>query len=110
MANFPVPVGEVVELPFTAFEEDGVTPLAGLVDGDWTKKLLLGPVASANPVTVTETSIAGTYVVSFEVDDEGTWYVEVAAPNEAIYGGYVQAGFVEFITSPTVVARTTECP
>jgi hypothetical protein len=113
MANFPVPVGDPVALPFSAFEEDGVTPLAGLVDGDWTKKLVRGLAAMPNTVTVTESAEAGTYVVEFTPDADGTWYVEVSAPGhaeEAIWGGYVQAGFTAVTTCPEVVARTVECP
>jgi len=113
MANFPVPVGDPVALPFSVFEEDGVTPLVGLVDGDWTKKLVRGLAVQANAITVTESAVPGTYTIEFIPDQPGTWYVEVSAPGyaeDAIWGGYVQAGVTTTLTMPAVIARTVECP
>ena len=113
MANFPVAVGDTVSLAFTVFDVDGITPLAGLVDGDFAKLLLLSNTVQANPVTVTEcTGAPGTYSVSFTVDQPGTWYVELRADtmDEHVFGGYVQAGVDATVAYPAVVGRATLCP
>ena len=113
MANFPVAVGDTVSLAFTVFDVDGITPLAGLVDGDFTKLLVLGNVVQPNAVTVTETpGAAGTYTVSFTVDQPGAWYVELRADtfDEHVFGGYVQAGVLASVAYPAVVGRATLCP
>jgi len=110
MANFPVAVGDTVTLPFSVFDIDGITPLTGLVDGDFTKLLVHENTVSANTVTVAEVSgAAGTYTVSFTADQNGAWYVQLATPDEQVFGGYVQAGVNASLAYPAVVGRATMC-
>lgn len=113
MANFPVPVGDTVALSFTVFDVDGITPLAGLVDGDFTKLLLLNNAVQANAIAVAECPGApGTYTVTFIPDQPGTWYVELRADtfDEHVFGGYVQAGVDATFAYPVVTGRATLCP
>lgn len=85
-------IGDAVQLQFTVFDIDGVTPLTGLVNSDFTKSLFVDSASSAQPVSVAELS-GGTYVATFSPDANGLWYVEAfAVPSEEAFGCYVQVG------------------
>lgn len=106
--SIPIEVGGTVQVPFSVFEEDGVTPLVGLTDGDFQKLLLLGGVEKANPVTVTEVPTEpGAYWAEFVPDEKGTWWLRLTlAAEEQVLGCYVTAG--QFF--PAVTAKSTLCP
>jgi len=70
-------VGETVRLHFVLLEEDGVTPLSGLDDSDFTKELIRDTVESAVVGTVAEVATTGRYHLDFVPDAEGSWYVDV---------------------------------
>jgi hypothetical protein len=86
-------VGELVQIQFFVFDVDGITPLTGLVDGDFTKTLLLDDATSAVTVTVTEVGATGRYVVDFTPTAAGLWYVDVVLPDtEAVWACNVEVG------------------
>lgn len=85
-------VGELVQIQFPAFDIDGITPLTGLVDGDFTKLLLVDSSVSAQSVTVAEVGATGRYVISFTPDADGLWYAEVTTPVEDIFADQVEVG------------------
>lgn len=79
-------VGELLRIHFPVFEEDGLTPSSGLVDGDFTKQLVRDTVASALPVTITEVGATGRYFAAFTPDQAGRWYLDVETPFEDVFG------------------------
>lgn len=82
-----------MQVQFFVFDFDGITPLTGLVDGDFTKTLLLDDASSALPVTVTEVGATGRYVVEFTPDTAGLWYVDLLLDEtEAAWACYVEVG------------------
>jgi hypothetical protein len=85
-------VGELVQVQFPAFDIDGITPLVGLVDGDFTKLLLVDNAISAQTVTVTEVGSTGRYVITFTPNANGLWYAEVTTPVEDIFADQVEVG------------------
>jgi len=85
-------VGELVQIQFPAFDIDGITPLTGLVDGDFTKLLLVDNAVSGVTVTVTEVGSTGRYVISFTPNANGLWYAEVQTPVEDIFADQVEVG------------------
>lgn len=85
-------VGELVQIQFPAFDIDGITPLTGLVDGDFTKLLLVDNAVSAQAVTVTEVGATGRYVIAFTPNVNGLWYAEVTTPVEDIFADQVEVG------------------
>jgi hypothetical protein len=85
-------VGELVQIQFPAFDVDGLTPLTGLVDSDFSKLLLRDNTVSAVTVTVTEVGSTGRYVISFTPDANGLWYAEVQTPAEDIFADQVEVG------------------
>jgi len=85
-----------VKIPFPVFDVDGVTPLSGLVDGDFTNKTLIKDDAvQALTVTVTEVGSTGKYYAEFTPDDRGFWYVEVTTPGDEVYGHHVDVGIFD---------------
>jgi hypothetical protein len=70
-------VGELVELVWTLVDLDGVTTVWDAVDADFAKVLLIGSVASAQPMTVTETDEPGVYATEFTPDAPGRWLARV---------------------------------
>ena len=85
-------VGETVQIQFPAFDVDGLTPMSGLVDGDFGKVLFVDDSASAETVTVTEIASTGYYVVEFVPTGDGLWYVEVQTPVDDVFGDQVHVG------------------
>lgn len=85
-------VGELVQIPFPAFDIDGITPLTGLLNVDFGKLLLRDNTVSAVVATVTEIGATGRYVVAFTPDANGLWYAEVTTPVEDIFADQVEVG------------------
>ena len=85
-------VGELVQIQFPAFDIDGITPLTGLVDSDFSKLLLRDNTVSAVAVTVSEVGATGRYVIRFTPDADGLWYAEVETPVEDIFADQVEVG------------------
>lgn len=85
-------VGELVQIQFPAFDIDGITPLTGLVDGDFSKLLIRDNAVSAVVSTVTEVGSTGRYVISFTPDGNGLWYAEVETPVEDIFADQIEVG------------------
>jgi len=85
-------VSELVELAFLVTDVDGLTPFTGILDASFGKVLLKDSIASALPITVTETTVAGRYVASFTPDAAGRWYIEVLDTFETFYACYVEVG------------------
>lgn len=74
-------VGETVRQHFTLLEEDGITPITGLLDGDFTKTLIRNDAVSTVTPTITEVGVTGIYAFSFVPDLDGVWYSEVYVPS-----------------------------
>jgi len=85
-------VGELVIIQFPVFDVDGITPVSGLVDGDFSKMLLRDNVSSPVPITVSEVGATGRYVLSFTPNLAGLWYAEVETPFEDIFAENVETG------------------
>lgn len=85
-------VGELVQIQFPAFDIDGITPMTGLVDGDFSKLLLVDNTVSAVVMTVSEVGATGRYVMAFTPDADGLWYAEVETPVEDIFADQVEVG------------------
>jgi len=85
-------VGELVQIQFPAFDIDGITPLTGLVDGDFSKLLIVDDSVSAQTATVTEVGSTGRYVISFTPNANGLWYAEVTTPVDDIFADQVEVG------------------
>ena len=85
-------VGELVQIQFPAFDIDGITPLTGLVDGDFNKLLIVDNTVSGVTITVTEVGSTGRYVISFTPNANGLWYAEVETPVEDIFADQVEVG------------------
>lgn len=106
MSVFQTSVGTLVEIPFTVYEEDGITPEVGLVDSDFGKLLALGPEEKPNPIVVVELGAEpGTYVASFTPDEKGTWYLRLTTPDEQVFVSYVEAE----VEVPVVVGKGVLC-
>jgi len=84
--------GELVEIQFPVFDIDGITPLTGYVDGDFSKLLLVDSAVSAVVMTVTEVGSTGRYVMTFTPNADGLWYAEVITPIEDIFADQVEVG------------------
>ena len=85
-------VGELVEIQFPAFDIDGITPLTGLVDGDFAKLLIVDNTVSAQVATVSEVGSTGRYVIAFTPNADGLWYAEVTTPVDDIFADQVEVG------------------
>jgi len=85
-------VGELVQIQFPAFDIDGITPMTGLVDSDFSKLLLRDNTVSAVIITVVEVGSTGRYVMSFTPDVNGLWYSEVETPVEDIFADQTEVG------------------
>lgn len=85
-------IGELVQIQFPAFDIDGITPLIGLLDSDFSKLLIVDNAVSAQVVTVTEVASTGRYVISFTPNVSGLWYAEVETPVEDIFADQVEVG------------------
>lgn len=84
-------VNELVQIQFPVFDVDGITPLTGLVDGDFTKLLRVDDSVSAVSVTVGEIG-GGTYYVEFTPDSAGLWYVQVTTEVNDVWMCHVGVG------------------
>jgi hypothetical protein len=85
-------VGELVQIQFPAFDIDGITPLSGLLDSDFSKLLIVDNIVSAQITTVAEVGSTGRYVLSFTPNANGLWYAEVETPVEDIFADQVEVG------------------
>lgn len=85
-------VGEFVQIQFPAFDIDGITPMTGLADGDFSKLLLLDNTVSAVTITVSEVGSTGRYVMSFTPNGDGLWYAEVTTTVDDIFADQVEVG------------------
>jgi hypothetical protein len=85
-------VNELVQIQFPCFDVDGITPLTGLVDSDFSKLLLVDDVESSVTMTVTEIGSTGRYYMEFTPDTAGLWYSEVETPVEDVFCDQVIAG------------------
>lgn len=85
-------VGELVQIQFPVFDVDGITPVTGLVDGDFGKMLLVGNVVAGPTMTISEVAATGRYVMEFTPNADGLWYAEVETPIEDIFADQVEVG------------------
>ena len=83
--------GAPLQLQFPVFDVDGITPVTGLVDGDFGRYLAVDGTASAVVATVTEITL-GRYYIQFTPNADGLWYVEVTTPEEDVFTFEVQVG------------------
>ena len=80
-------VGDLTRLHFSLFQEDGITPETGKVDGEFDKSFYKENTEVALSSTVTEIGSTGVYFVEFTPDDVGRWYLEViCADFDDVYG------------------------
>jgi hypothetical protein len=101
-------IGELVELVFTVLELDGFTPITGAVDADFDKVLLLGSVAAAQPLTVSETAEPGVYAAEFTPDAPGRWLARVTHTDTGlIYECVVDVGARAFAQCVVAVESGT---
>lgn len=70
-------IGELIETTWTVIDDDGVTPIEGEDAGAFVTTLLVGTVESAQPVTISETDVAGIYAAEFIPDVPGRWLLRV---------------------------------
>ena len=89
---FPVSVGETVQIQFSVFDVDGITPLTGLGDVDFGKQVFLDDATSAEVLAVDEIAATGVYVAEFVPNANGLWYLQVASPIDDVWECYVKAG------------------
>lgn len=85
-------VGDLVQIQFPAFDVDGITPLIGLLDSDFSKLLLVDDSVSAQPITITEIGSTGRYVIKFTPNADGLWYAEIETPVEDVFADQVEVG------------------
>jgi len=85
-------VGELVQIQFPAFDIDGITPLTGLIDANFSKLLLVDNAVSAQSITVSEVGSTGRYVMVFTPDVNGLWYAEVITPVDDAFADQVEVG------------------
>jgi hypothetical protein len=85
-------IGELVQIQFPAFDIDGITPLTGLIDTDFSKLLLIDNAVSGQTVTVAEVGATGRYVLSFTPNADGLWYAEVTTPVDDIFADQIEVG------------------
>lgn len=83
--------GELLQLQFPVFDVDGITPVSGLVDGDFGRYLAVDGSASAVVATISEITL-GRYYIQFTPNADGLWYVEVTTPEEDVFTFEVQVG------------------
>jgi len=83
-------VGGLVRVHFPVFEEDGITPATGLLDGAFTKVLIRDAGVSAVVVTITEVGATGRYFASFTPDAAGRWYLDVLTPFEDVFADEIE--------------------
>ncbi|MHA2429049.1 MAG: hypothetical protein ACXADB_13600 [Candidatus Hermodarchaeia archaeon] len=88
-----VATGELTRLHFTLFQEDGITPESGKVDGDFDKLLILEDSVDVLSSTVTEVGSTGVYFLEFTPNDEGWWYVKVTCDDvETVHSCWLKVG------------------
>lgn len=97
-------INKQVTAPFTVFDLDGITPVAGLVDGDFSKVLRHESTASALPVVISEVG-GGDYVATFTPDALGHWYLRVVDPYDAHRGCSVQVSEDDIGEASTLVRK-----
>lgn len=85
-------VGELVQIQFPVFDIDGITPLSGLDDSDFSKLLLVDDTESAVTMTITEIGTTGRYYMEFTPDVVGLWYSEVETPVEDVFADQTEVG------------------
>lgn len=83
--------GQPVSIPLFVYDVDGLTPVTGLPDSAFTKRLIANGAISAVPVTVAEIGL-GYYTVNFTPDAIGLWDVTVQTPEDELWGTSVQVG------------------
>jgi len=84
--------GELIQIQFPVFDIDGITPITGLVDGDFSKVLIVDDTESAQTMTILEVGSTGRYVMEFTPNVDGLWYAEVATMIEDVFADQVQVG------------------
>jgi hypothetical protein len=91
-------VDTAVSIPFPVFDVDGITPLTGLVNGDFAKTVFRDGTDETGSITVTVSEIGstGTYVAVFIPDARGLWLV-TASYDEAVYGCYIDVGLFDTV-------------
>lgn len=97
---------ELLRIPFLVTDIDGITPLTGLVDGDFSKSLICETAASAQPVTVTEIG-AGYYYVEFTPNQQGLWYLTVTTPVEDIFAEEILVGEYDLLDTTAILRKTS---
>jgi hypothetical protein len=89
-------IGAEVRTPFGVFDLDGVTPLSGLVNADFTNKTVIrdGTDESGSvSLVVTEIGSTGKYYTAFTPNARGLWYIEVTTPLGDVLGSHIDVGF-----------------
>jgi len=93
-------IGAAVNLPFTLFDVDGITPLTGEADVDFTKTLFRDSADETGsiPVSITEIGATGRYYAEFTPDARGLWFVNaIHADTEVAFGCYVDVGLFDTV-------------
>lgn len=86
-------IGELTRIHFPLFQEDGITPESGKVDGDFDKLFLHEDDVSLVSGTITEVGTTGVYYLDITPDEEGRWYLEVECPDtEDVFACLMQVG------------------
>lgn len=73
-------VGDIAMTQFTIFQADGTMPWSGQA-GSVTDALFLNGATSAQPVTVAEIGVTGTYEATFTANAAGDWMLRLTNPD-----------------------------
>lgn len=98
-------IGQVIKLQFAVFDIDGLTPLSGLTNSDFTKTVLRDTVNETLlvPLTVTEVGTTARYVASFTPNAGGFWYVDaLVIPTDDLFAEHVEVTGVSAETSDRI--------
>jgi hypothetical protein len=95
MATVTAIKDEEVQLQFAVLDVDGITPLSGLIDSDFTKTILRDDVDETGSVAVTISEVGSTarYIAAFTPNANGLWYVDaLVIPTDDLLACYVEVG------------------
>lgn len=86
-------LGETTRIHFPLFQEDGITPESGKVDGDFDKVFIHENTVSSLTGVVIEVDSSGVYYLEIAPDEEGRWYAEVTYPDtEDVFACLLKVG------------------
>lgn len=95
MSTLTAAKDEEVKLQFAVFDIDGLTPLTGLLDGDFTKLVLQDDtdVTGSVAVTVAEVGATARYVATFTPNADGRWYVDILVNDtDELFHEHIEVG------------------